>query len=196
MKIISAFTYVFAVFSFLTLGSLMMIVALHILTADQAVLKLQEIYHSPWQSLRTGFVGLLFMLVGLSFAKTLVKQGRQTDALIIRGENGPLVMPVNMIEDVIKKVVKKFHLVKEVKIKVVIKGKALEVKMRLVLWSGGRVPDLLVELQEEVRSRIFKVLGEDIKIELICDVQRIEEHEMMPGEAVGDEGDREAVLLR
>mgnify|MGYP000863692077 CR=1 FL=1 len=195
MKVISAFAQVFAIFSLLTLGSLMMIVALHILTVDQAVLRLQEIYRSPWLSVRTGFVGLMFILVGLSFAKTLVKHGRQTDALIIRGENGPMVMPMTMIEDVIKKVIKKFHLVKEVKIKASLRGKALEVKLRLVLWSGGRVPDLLAELQDEVRTRIYKVLGEDIPTELICDVQRIEEHEMAL--VSDDEVDaREAVVLR
>ncbi|MFA6600757.1 MAG: alkaline shock response membrane anchor protein AmaP [Candidatus Omnitrophota bacterium] len=180
MKVIHAFSQIFAIFSFLTLGSLMLIVAMHILTVDIAVLKLREIYHSPWQSLRTGFVGMLFMMLGLHFSKMLVKQGRQSDALILRSENGPLVVSVTAIEDVIRKAVKRFHLVKAYKSKIWIGTKKLQANLRLVLWSGGRVPDLLIELQEEIKARLEKLLGDEVQLELVCDVQKIEDHEAEP----------------
>jgi hypothetical protein len=184
MKVIHAFAQIFAIFAFLTLGSLMMIVAMHILTVDDAVFKLRAIYYSPWQSLRIGFVGFLFIMIGLQFSKTLVKKSKQTDAIILRSENGPLLISITAVEDVVKKVVKHFHLIKEQKTKILVQNKMLQAKMRLVLWSGGKVPELLNELQSEIRAKLVKLLGEDIRLEINCDVQRIEDHEVESVEEV------------
>lgn len=178
MKVASVFTQVFAVFSFLTLGSLLIIVSMHILSVEDAVSKLRGVYESPWESLRTGFVGLLFIMVGLSFAKTLVKKGKQTEILIFRGEGGDLMVSAAAVEDVIRKILKRFHLVKDYKIKSIFHGRSVEIRLRLVLWSGGKVPDLLAEIQNEVRARLGKLLGPDIQYEMTCDVQRIEDHEI------------------
>lgn len=175
MKVVNAFATLFAVMSFLTLGSLTLMVALHLLSLEDAVVKIQEIYASPWRSMQMGMVGLLFIFVGLSFAKTLVKRGRQTEALIFQGEIGPIVVSVTAIEDVIKKVLKRFMLVKEWKTKTLIDGRDVEVKLRLVLWSGGDVPSLLSGIQQEIRDRLRKILGSECRVEIFCDVIRIEE---------------------
>ena len=62
MKVTSALAQLFAIFSFLTLGSLMIIVSLHLLAFDDAILKLQEIYQNPWRSVQVGVVGLVFII--------------------------------------------------------------------------------------------------------------------------------------
>lgn len=177
MKIVNAFAHIFAVFAFLTLGSLFMLVSLHILSVDDAVLRVRELYMSPIRSIQTGFVGLLFITIGLAFSKILVKRGRPQEAVIFQSEIGPIVVSVTAIEDIAKKVLKRFHLVKEWKIKTMIRGKKVELKLRLVLWSGSRVTELLSEIQTEIRSRMKKLLGRENQVEVTCDVLRIEDHE-------------------
>ncbi len=177
MKVINAFVHLFTIFTFLTLGSLLIIVAVRILSVEDAVLKIQEIYSSPWKSVQTGLIGLLLIMVGLAFSRMLVKKGREAEALIFQSEIGPIVVSVTAIDDVVKKVIKRYHLVKEAKIKTLIQGKDVEIKMRLTLWAGGRVADLLVVIQNEVRTRGSKLLGSENKLEVNCDVQRIEDHE-------------------
>ena len=61
MKVTTAFTQIFAIVAFLTLGSLMIIVSLHILAFDDAILKIQEIYQSSWRSVQVGVVGLCLL---------------------------------------------------------------------------------------------------------------------------------------
>jgi len=95
MKVFNFFIFVFAIFSFLTLGSLMLIVALHILSVEDALLKVREVYADGWMSLQTGFLGLLFITVGLAFTKMLVKKGREQDAVIVQSEMGPIVVSSN-----------------------------------------------------------------------------------------------------
>ena len=175
MKVFNAFATLFAVLAFLTLGSLMVMVAFHLLSLEDALLKIQEMYSSPWRSLQVGLLGLLFIMVGLTFAKMLVKRGRQTEALIFQGELGLIVVSATAIEDIVKKVIKRFHLVKEWKAKTVIDGRDVEIKLRLVLWSGGDAPSLLNSIQQEIRDRLRKILGPEGRIEIFCDVIRIEE---------------------
>jgi hypothetical protein len=47
----------------------------------------------------------------------------------------------------------------------------------------------LAELQDEIKGRLSKLLGGEVQLEVVCDVQKIEDHEIeIPAE------DREAVL--
>ena len=178
MKVINAFASLFAVLAFLTLGSLLLMVALHLLSQQDALLRVQEIYASPWRSLQTGMVGLLFILVGLAFAKMLLKRGRESDVIIFQGEMGPIVISTTAIDDIVKKVLKRFSLVKEWKIKTLIEGRDVEIKLRLILWSGGDVPLFLNTLQQEIRDKLRKILGPEGRLEILCDVLGIEESQL------------------
>lgn len=177
MKVVNAFAQLFAIFAFLTLGSLLIIVALHILSIEDAVAKLHDLYANPWESLKIGFVGLLFITIGLIFSKMLVKTGRATEVIIFQSDIGPIVISTSAIEDVSKKVLKRFHLVKDFRIKTTLQNKLIQMKIRLVLWSGGNVPELLREIQDQVTTRIRKLVGSEVKLEVNCDVQKIEDHE-------------------
>ncbi len=192
MKVFDFFSHVFTVFAFLTLGSLLVIFGVHILSMDEAILRIQEVYASSWKSTQTIMTGLLFITIGLSFAKNLVKKGK-VEAVILQSELGPVVISTQAIEDVTRKVLKRFHLVKETKVEAVIHQREIKVFLKLVLWSGGRIQDLLTEIQEEVRSRLIKLVGKTTKLVIACDVRHIEDHESdlehfeesaAPGEAI------------
>lgn len=182
MKVFNFFSHVFSIFSFLTIGSLLILVSLHILSYDDAVFKLQTIYENPWLSLQTGCVGFLFITVALGFTKMLVKKGRESDALIAESPRGPVVVSVGAMEDSIRKVIKRFNLVKDVRIKMTIKTKEVSVLLRLTLWSGGKVPELLSEVQREVYLRLRKLLGDLNKVQVACDVVKIEINHFEHGE--------------
>src|SRR3990167_9283517 len=97
MKVANAFAQLFAILAFLTLGSLMIIVSLHLLAFDDAILKVQEIYQSTWRSIQVGVVGLIFIVLGLAFAKMLVKAGRPNEAIFFQSELGPMVVSADTL---------------------------------------------------------------------------------------------------
>ena len=184
MKIVNATATLFSVLTFLTLGSLLLMIGLHLLSAEDAVLKIQEIYSNPWRSLQTAGLGILFIFVGLTFAKMFVKRGRETEAIVLQSEMGPIVISLTTIEDLVKKVLKRFSLVKDWKVKAVIEGRDVEIKLRLVLWSGENIPSLLESIQHEIRDRLRKIIGSDGKLEILCDVIDVEESQLDIGERV------------
>lgn len=175
MKVTNAFAQLFAILAFLTLGSLMIIVSLHLLAFNDAILKVQEIYQSSWRSAQVGVVGLVFIVLGLAFAKMLVKAGRPNEAVIFQSEIGPMVVSSSTLANAAARAVKRFPLVKNVKVKVNLIGRNVEIKLRLVLWAGGHVSTVLSELQSEVQQRVKRLLGPDNPLTVICDVKGIEE---------------------
>ena len=175
MKVSNAFAQIFAIFALLTLGSLMILVSLHLLAFDDAILKVQEIYQSSWRSVQVGVVGLVLIVLGLAFAKMLVKAGRPNEAVFFQSEIGPMVISANTLGNTAVKAVKRFPLVKSVKAKVHITGKNVEIKLRLVLWTGGHVPAVLSELQQEVQQRVKRLLGPENPLIVICDVKGIDD---------------------
>lgn len=176
MKVFNVFSQVFAIFAFLTLGSLLLIIAFHILTLENAVMQVRELYASPLRSFHEFLLGLVFIAVGLSFARNLLKKRRQDEAIICQSETGPIIVSVTAMEDVIRKVMKRFLLVKNFRSKVLIQDKDVQIKIRLILWAGAKVQSLLLEVQEEINSRVKKLLGPANRVEVICDVQQIEDH--------------------
>ncbi|HOW58941.1 MAG TPA: alkaline shock response membrane anchor protein AmaP [Candidatus Omnitrophota bacterium] len=175
MKVANAFAFLFSVFSFLTLGSLLLIVSLHLLSFDDAILKVQEIYQNPVRSVQSGVVGMVFIILGLMFAKMLVKEGRPNEAIIFQGESGPVVVSSKTIENTAIKAIKRFSLVKNCKVKVILSGKNVEIRLRLVLWSGANVSTFLAEVQQEVLNREKRLLGPDSILAVTCDVRGIDD---------------------
>ena len=175
MKVGNAVAQLFAIFSFLTLGSLLIIVSVHLLAFEDAILKVQEIYQDPWRSVQVGIVGLVFIVLGLAFSKILVKSGRPNEAVIFQSEAGPMVVSAGTIESASLKAIKHLTLVKQAKVKVDINGKDVAIKVRLVLWAGGHVPTLLSELQGEVQTRVKRLLGAENQLTVTCDVRGIED---------------------
>ena len=86
-------------------------------------------------------------------------------------------MTMTAIEDAVKKVLKKFHLIKDWKIKSEVRGKSLYIKMHFVLWSGSKIPELLSEVQREVTIRLSKLITSENRVEVACDVLRIEDYD-------------------
>lgn len=175
MKVTNAFAQLFAIFSFLTLGSLLIIVSLHLLAFDDAILKLQEIYQSPWRSVQVGIVGLMLIVLGLAYSKSLVKSVRPNEALIFQSELGPMVVSMSALEGAALKAIKQFTLVKKARVKINFNGKNVEIKLRLVLWTSNQMTALLLEVQQAVLKRAQRLLGPDNQVVVTCDVKGVEE---------------------
>ncbi len=173
MKIINIFVHIFAVFAFLTVGSLMMIVSLHVLSMEDALLKVQYIYDDPWKSLQMGITGILFIFVGIILSKTLVKLIRRDDDVVLYGKWGYMTVSVRAIDDLVKKVVQKFDVVKEIKTETDVEGNNLNIIANLSVVSGWNLPELINVIQNDISSRINKMLGGGIELKLAVNVIKI-----------------------
>lgn len=178
MKVVHFFIYVFSVLVYLTIGSLLMIVALHIVSMDDVFTAVREAYRGFWSSFQTFLVGFLFICVGLAFAKLLIARARSEDALMYQSEMGRITVSLTAIEDIARKALKKFLVVKDCKVKTHLHDSELDVILRLTLWSTLNIPDLLRDVQEEVRQKLTRVLGMEHPLEIKAEVVKVEDHKV------------------
>ncbi len=173
MKIINVFVQIFTIFAFLTIGSLMIIVSLHVLSMEDALLKVQDVYENPWRSLQMGITGVFFIFSGLVFTKTLVKGTRRDDDVVLYGKWGYVTVSVRAIDDLVRKVLRKFDVVREIQIETDVQSNRLKIAANLSVLSGWNLPELINAIQSELSARLNKMLGGGIELELVVNVIKI-----------------------
>lgn len=178
MKVVHFFIHVFSVLFYLTIGSLLLIMSLRIVSMEDVMLTVQEVYEGFWPSFQTFLIGFLFICLGLAFAKLLIARTRTEDAVIYQSSMGRISVSLVAIEDIAKKALKKFLVIKDSKVKATLKDAELEVFMRLTLWSSLNIPDLIRDVQEEVRQKLTRVLGMEYPLDIKAEVIKVEEHKI------------------
>jgi len=173
MKIVNVFVYIFAAFAFLTVGSLMIIVSLHVLSMEDALLKVQYIYDDPWKSLQMGGTGVLFIFVGLILSKTLVKLIRRDDDVVLYGKWGYMTVSIRAVNDLVQKVLRKFDVIKEMKTEINVNGNKLKIIADLSVVSGWNLPELINAIQNDISGRLTKMFGGEVELELAVNVTKI-----------------------
>lgn len=173
MKIVNFSVYIFAVFAFLTVGSLMMIVSLHVLSMEDALLKVQYIYDDPWKRFQMGLTGVLFIVVGLILSKTLVKLIRRDDDVVLYGKWGYMTVSIRAVDELVRKVLRKFDIIKEMKIETNAEGNKLKINADLSVVSGWNLPELINTIEGDISGRLNKMFGREVDLELAVNVTRI-----------------------
>lgn len=175
MRLSRLFAYVFAAFVFLTIGSLMIIVSLHVLSMEDALLKVEELFESRWQSTRMGIAGLIFVIFGLVFSKLFVKSLKSSDDVILYGKWGTVHISIRMIEALVRKVLRKFEEITALKVSADTNASVLQIKADVSVETGSNVQELMNSIQVEITKKIRKVLGAEIDIDLVLKIGRISE---------------------
>ncbi len=176
MKVVHSFIHIFSVLVYLTIGSLLVIMALHIVSMEDVFTAVREVYGGFWKATQTFGIGVLFIITGLAFAKLLIMRARSDDSLVYQSEMGRITVSLAAIEDIARKAIKKFLVVKECKIKTNLQDAELEIILKLTLWSSLNIPDLIRDVQEEVRQKLVRVLGMEYPLQIKAEVVKVEEH--------------------
>ena len=184
MKVASFVVNLCSVFVLLTLGSLLTIVSLHLVAIDDLMATVRHVYYSPWKLFQLGAFGLLMNVLGLAFAKTLIK-ATDGSAVIYESNNGQVRVAMEAMHETLRKAMKKYTVIKEQKMKISIDGQHVEAKIKMVLWMGVDVASFVKTLQEELHGILSRLLGEESEVEVFVDVIRVvsQEPEMVAREA-------------
>lgn len=178
MKVVHFFIHVFSVLVYLTIGSLLMIMSLRIVSMADVLNAVQEVYGNFWSGFQALVLGCLFICVGLAFAKILIARSRSEDTLVYQSSMGRITVSLSAIEDIARKALKKFLVIKDCKVKTNLEDAELKMILRLTLWSALNIPDLVREVQEEVRQKLARVLGMEYPMEIKAEVVKVEEHKI------------------
>ena len=103
MKVVNIFISIFSIFVFLTIGSFLIIVSFHLISQEEALRAVTEVYAEPLRSLQAGLLGALFIFIGLALTRIVLKGTRGSDALVFHGENGTITVSARAIRPVTRR---------------------------------------------------------------------------------------------
>lgn len=177
MKVFDLFTKIFSIFAFLTLGSLLIMVSLHVVAWSDLSRDIGRIYEDPRAAFQTLLAGIFFIFMGLAFAKILIKQTRYAGGIIYTGPLGRTTVSVSAVEDVVRKTLKRFPEVLTFTMKCRGYEKKAEIKIKLVVQAGVTLPKFSDEMKKEIRSRLERTLALVNDVEVYIDVRNIKDSE-------------------
>src|SRR3989338_8906028 len=119
MKVTTFVINLCSVFIFLTVGSLLTIIAFHLVSFQDIIYSVEGAYRDPWRLIQLGALGFLMIVLGLAFTKTLIKS-TEGSALVYESRNGQIRVSSEAIQELVRKTLKKYTVIKEQRSKITI----------------------------------------------------------------------------
>lgn len=176
MKLINFFIEVFCVVAFLTLGSLMMLVSMHILPMEDALIKVQALYESTSESFQLGISGILFIVIGLLLSKKVIKQNQRAEGFFsVESDAGLVTIAYSAIDELVAKILKRYEVVKKFTSSCHFIAGRLEIKIMIEVVSGWDLGELTLNIKRDVEEKVLKMLRSQTSVVIDINVSKIEE---------------------
>jgi len=167
MKPLHVFLIVLGTLVFLMLGCfLFFCVFIGLSSLEDVVKDIERLYD---HRILAGCIGFFFVSVGYVGVKILIKRSNKDELFVVDSEYGRTSISVFAVEDLVKKVIKRYENVKRFKLKVAIQNKVLTITAVLVVWLGKPVADCIEEIQSEIKRKLITFVGltkENMNIEI------------------------------
>ena len=134
----------------------------------------------------SGAIGAVMLLLGLIVICVAVQSVRPEQAISIQNPEGEVRITFGAVEELLRKVSRRIDGVKELKPKVVVGKKGLEIFTRISVDASVSIPQVTVKIQDMVKSQVKGVLG----IEEIAAI-RIYINRIVTEEGSEEEGNKE-----
>ena len=120
-----------------------------------------------------GLVGLLLIVISISFAQLILGKIQQERTIAFANPQGQVTISLSAVEDLIKRLTRGMSEIKEIRPDVIATKKGIRVDMRLILASEVNIPELTSRLQEIVKSKVQDTLGIEDQIIVRIHVAKI-----------------------
>jgi uncharacterized alkaline shock family protein YloU len=175
MRLINFIVISFYTLVFLAIGFFLICLSVGLITLPEVLNNITQFYESSNLSLMiTGIVGGLSVLISLLFIIHLLEGiFRKERGILVSGAGGITSVSLLAIEDIIRRAGNQFLDVREIKPRVVIKKRGLNVSAIVILYSGVNIPEITERLQSSIRERLQHVLGIESEIKVKIHIIKI-----------------------
>lgn len=157
---------------FLIAGTLI-VFALNWLPVQDITNLLEYIQLSQNSRIITGLLGILLILISISFAQLILGRLQREKTIAFNNPSGQVTISLSAVEDLIKRITGGIPEIKEIRPDVIAGKRGIEVNLRLVLKSEANIPDLTGQLQEMIKNKVQEILGVEEEILVKIHVAKI-----------------------
>ncbi|MEA3328420.1 MAG: alkaline shock response membrane anchor protein AmaP [Candidatus Omnitrophota bacterium] len=175
MKLTNFLVITLYTLSFFVIGSFLVCLSSGLITLPEVINNVTQFYYSF--SLNTVIIGIIgVLLISISFLFVIHSLegifGAEKD-ILFSGSSGMTTVSFSALEDIIKRAGSQFLDIREIKPRVVIKKKGLDILVRVVFYSGVNIPEISERLQSSIKDRLRHVLGIEDEIRVKIHVAKI-----------------------
>ena len=177
MRFVTVVGVFFYTTALLIIACALIVFALNWLEVKEIATFLSYIQFDPNSRLITGLIGVLLILMSVSFAQLILGKLQRERTIAFNNPTGQVTISLTAVEDLIKRVTSGIGELKEIKPDVIAGKKGIEVNLRLVLRSETNIPDLTSRLQDLVKAKVQEILGIEEQVIVRIHVAKISSYE-------------------
>ena len=168
MRIFNIFIIVINTLLFFALGGLLLSTALSE-SAAGLVFKGWQYYEVALGSgtaakVSVASAGAAMMILAISTVIGNIQNRRYERTVVFHNPHGEVMIALGALEDLGRVVKAEIAGLKDIKLRVVARGKGLNVTARVVLWSDANLPKCTEQVQDSVRHYLQEIVGQDQEI--------------------------------
>ncbi len=170
MRITNFIVISFYTLACLLLGAILIYLSLG-LTSFAEVLESMEAYYEASQLNRflIGLAGALLIIISVGFVFHLLGGLiRRERTLVFSAAGDQIKVSLAAIEDVVRRCGDQFLDVKDIRPRVAVKRRGLDIQNKVTFYAGVNIPEITERLQSLIKERLGKVFGieDDIKVRI------------------------------
>lgn len=176
MKITNFLVITLYTLAFLVSGFFLIYISLGLISLDDVVKTIERYYAFELNRFLIGIVGALLIIISAGFILHLLEGlFRKERDINLSGPSGQIRVSLSAIEDVVRRCGRQFLDVKELRSRIVIRRKGLNILSKVTLYAGVNIPEITEKLRSLIRERLGKVLGIEDEIKVTIHVVNIVE---------------------
>lgn len=173
MNFLKRIAILFYVTMVLFLGSFALLFVLNYINVRDVHQLLSIVYFDETLRIIFGVSAVVLLLLNYVFYQAFTVSGQRGGAIAFDNPSGRVNVSLLAIEDLIKRVTIKTPEVREIKSKISMSKKGLQIKITLVLKAEGSIPEVTSRVQELVKKRVQEAIGLDEPIDVNIYVGKI-----------------------
>lgn len=175
----------------LAVGISLLLLSLGIVTPDSLSDALYAVGEDIAYQVTLGVIGAIFIIVGIIAPYRIEKKLKKNRVVSFQNQDGEVSVSLSAIEEYIRKIAKGIPGIKDIKPRVDINKKGIDIITNLSMSAGANIPEVTERIQMEVRSKVQGMLGVEETINIKVNIDKITgsgpiREEMLSEEAQGE----------
>jgi uncharacterized alkaline shock family protein YloU len=173
MKFLTRIAVLFYVTMVLFLGSFILLFVLNQIEVGSVLNLLSLIYFDETLRFIFAVVAAVLLFFNFVFYQAFTVNTHRGKTIAFDNPSGRVSVSLGAIEELTKRVISKISEVRDVKSKISISKKGLQIKITLILRVEGSIPELTSRVQELVKRKVQDAIGLDEPIDVAIYVGKI-----------------------
>ncbi len=154
-------------------GALFLLLSFNAVSLDYLAEKINAVAGPLGFQIFLGVAGGIFVIVGMSAPYRLEKKLKKNRIIAFQNPDGEVTISLSAIEDYIKKIAKGIPGIKDVRSRVGVSKKGINIVARVSVSASANIPELTERIQMEVKNRVQGMLGVEEKINIKMHINKI-----------------------